>query len=141
MDHYYGIFLKHYSDQYLRSISVFSAQNTKNATHFGPNIDSWSKVWALNRGRAGVWDSPLATDRYVQKYGFLFGGGRSGVLGLRALQSLGQDRSTPVILAARPVRGERLLGGQELEPLTLPTTSPAQSGGKVVFNRFRAVPK
>ena len=43
-------------------------------------------VMSLNRGRAGVWDSPLATDQYVQQFGFLFGGGRSGVRGIQALQ-------------------------------------------------------
>ena len=95
-------------------------------------------VSALNKGRAGVWDSPSATDHFVQRYGFLFGGGRSGVHGLRALQSLRQDRASPAILAARPLRSERLLGGQELEPLTL---TPSQAGAKLVFNRFRAVPK
>ena len=94
---------------------------------------------ALNKGRAGVWDSPSATDHFVQRYGFLFGGGRSGVHGLRALQSLRQDRARPAILAARPLRSERLLG-QELEPLTL-TPSASQAGAKLVFNRFRAVPK
>ena len=36
-------------------------------------------------------------------------------------------------------RRERLLG-QELEPLTL-TPSASQAGAKLVFNRFRAVPK
>ena len=93
---------------------------------------------ALNKGRAGVWDSPSATDHFVQRYGFLFGGGRSGVHGLRALQSLRQDRAPAAILAARPLRQERLLGGQELEPLTLTQSQP---GAKLVFNRFRAVPK
>ena len=43
-------------------------------------------LMALNHGRAGVWDSPLATDQYVQQFGFLFGGGRSGVRGIQALQ-------------------------------------------------------
>lgn len=93
---------------------------------------------ALNKGRAGVWDSPSATDHFVQRYGFLFGGGRSGVHGLRALQSLRQDRAPAAILAKRPLRQERLLGGQELEPLTL---TQSQAGAKLVFNRFRAVPK
>ena len=41
---------------------------------------------ALNHGRGGVWDSPAATDQFVQQYGFLFGGGRSGIHGLQALQ-------------------------------------------------------
>ena len=40
----------------------------------------------LDLGNNGVFDSPLATDEYVRQFGFLFGGGRSGVLGLQALQ-------------------------------------------------------
>jgi hypothetical protein len=43
----------------------------------------------LELGRAGVYDSPMAQDYYVRRYGFLFGGGRSGMLGLRALQADG----------------------------------------------------
>merc|ERR1740128_752201 len=35
---------------------------------------------------AGVYDSPMANDYYVKRFGFLFGGGRSGKLGLQALQ-------------------------------------------------------
>ena len=34
----------------------------------------------------GVYDSPAATDFYVRQFGFMFGGGRSGVLGLKAMQ-------------------------------------------------------
>ena len=37
-------------------------------------------------GRSGVYDSPMATDYYVKRFGFLFGGGRSGAAGLAALQ-------------------------------------------------------
>ena len=40
----------------------------------------------LDRGSAGVFDSPLATDQFVKQFGFLFGGGRSGLEGLQALQ-------------------------------------------------------
>ena len=40
----------------------------------------------MDIGRNGVYDSPMATDYYVQRFGFLFGGGRSGMHGLEALQ-------------------------------------------------------
>lgn len=41
---------------------------------------------SLDLGTSGVFDSPLATDQYVRQFGYLFGGGRSGVQGLQALQ-------------------------------------------------------
>ena len=34
----------------------------------------------------GVYDSPFATDYFVRQYGFMFGGGRSGLMGLKAMQ-------------------------------------------------------
>ena len=40
----------------------------------------------MDIGRNGVYDSPMATDYYVQRFGFMFGGGRSGMYGLEALQ-------------------------------------------------------
>jgi len=42
---------------------------------------------AMDYGRSGVYDSPMANDYYVKRFGFLFGGGRSGSAGLTALQS------------------------------------------------------
>merc|ERR1712154_315008 len=36
---------------------------------------------------SGVWDSPMATDYYVRQFGWLFGGGRSGVEGVNAMVS------------------------------------------------------
>merc|ERR1712200_126886 len=41
---------------------------------------------SMDVGQNGVYDSPMATDFYVQRFGFLFGGGRSGMSGLEALQ-------------------------------------------------------
>merc|ERR1712123_337621 len=41
---------------------------------------------AMDYGRSGVYDSPMVTDYYVKRFGFLFGGGRSGAAGLAALQ-------------------------------------------------------
>ena len=41
---------------------------------------------SLDDGKGGVYDSPMATDELVMEFGFLFGGGRSGVKGMEALQ-------------------------------------------------------
>merc|ERR1712126_412072 len=41
----------------------------------------------MDVGRSGVYDSPLANDYYVRRFGFMFGGGRSGLQGLQAMQN------------------------------------------------------
>jgi len=41
---------------------------------------------SMDYGRSGVYDSPMANDYYVKRFGFMFGGGRSGKFGLEALQ-------------------------------------------------------
>ena len=43
-------------------------------------------VVGMDYGRSGVYDSPMATDYYVQRFGFLFGGGRSGIKGMLAIK-------------------------------------------------------
>merc|ERR1712045_31831 len=40
----------------------------------------------LTSGRDGVWDSPMATDYWVKRFGFMWAGGRSGMKGMEALQ-------------------------------------------------------
>ena len=40
----------------------------------------------LDYGRDGVWDSPMATDYWVKRFGFMWAGGRSGMKGMEALQ-------------------------------------------------------
>jgi len=42
----------------------------------------------MELGRSGVYDSPMAQDYYVRRFGFMFGGGRSGMYGLEALQQV-----------------------------------------------------
>merc|ERR1712061_453968 len=44
------------------------------------------QVEALDFGSSGVWDSPLATDYWVKRFGFMWAGGRSGMHSLKALQ-------------------------------------------------------
>ena len=40
----------------------------------------------MDYGSSGVYDSPMATDYYVKRFGFMFGGGRSGMYGLEAMK-------------------------------------------------------
>jgi len=53
------------------------------------------QVEALDFGSSGVWDSPLATDYWVKRFGFMWAGGRSGMHGLKALQSISSEATTP----------------------------------------------
>merc|ERR1712038_1351156 len=48
-----------------------------------------SCVSGMDVGKGGVYDSPMAQDYYVKRFGFMFGGGRSGMYGLKALQADG----------------------------------------------------
>jgi len=43
----------------------------------------------MELGQSGVYDSPMAQDYYVKRFGFMFGGGRSGMSGIKALQNKG----------------------------------------------------
>merc|ERR1712025_597621 len=46
-----------------------------------------SPMLSMDFGGSGVWDSPMATDHYVRQFGWLFGGGRSGLAGMKAMTS------------------------------------------------------
>merc|ERR1711890_26718 len=46
-------------------------------------------VSGMDVGKGGVYDSPMAQDYYVKRFGFMFGGGRSGMSGIKALQNKG----------------------------------------------------
>merc|ERR1712002_1355054 len=43
----------------------------------------------MDLGEGGVYDSPMAQDYYVKRFGFMFGGGRSGIGGIKALRNKG----------------------------------------------------
>ena len=43
-------------------------------------------VMSMDYGSSGVYDSPMATDYYVQRFGFMWGGGRSGMKGIEAMK-------------------------------------------------------
>lgn len=48
---------------------------------------------SMDPGRAGVYDSPSAQNYWIKRFGFMFGGGRSGVKGMNALQESVARRS------------------------------------------------
>ena len=56
---------------------------------FGGALLLLGLVGAMEIGKGGVYDSPMAQDYYVKRFGFLFGGGRSGMHGIEALQADG----------------------------------------------------
>ena len=43
-------------------------------------------VSCMDFGASGVWDSPMATDYWVKRFGFMWAGGRSGMHGFEGLQ-------------------------------------------------------
>ena len=47
----------------------------------------------MDYGASGVWDSPMATDYWVKRYGFMWGGGNSGVHGIEAFKVLNTDHA------------------------------------------------
>jgi len=50
---------------------------------------------SMEIGAGGVWDSPMATDYWVKRFGFMWGGGSSGMSGLKALQTVSSQTETP----------------------------------------------
>merc|ERR1719244_2531459 len=92
----------------------------------------------LDLGSAGVFDSPLATDQFVKQFGFLFGGGRSGIEGLQALQerdpkAVTASTTSPSIVSTPDSENVAARKMVELTPLT-------GARGDKQFNRFLAVP-
>ena len=91
---------------------------------------------SMDVGQNGVYDSPMATDFYVQRFGFLFGGGRSGMSGLEALQE-SIDPLHQSHLPSAPARHFRnKFGIREKKMVEL---SPLERKQRK-FSRFMAVP-
>jgi len=42
---------------------------------------------SMDYGSSGVWDSPMATDYWVKRFGFMWGGGSSGLNAIQAFKS------------------------------------------------------
>ena len=99
----------------------------------------FSQISALDIGAGGVYDSPMSTDIYVRQYGYLFGGGRSGFLGLKAIQE-SQDKFHKYHAPSLPrnfAEINRPKNAVELSPLMVES---AQKAKPVMFHRFMAVP-
>merc|ERR1711862_874038 len=97
-------------------------------------------VPGMELGKSGVYDTPLATDQLVKEFGFLFGGGRSGVQGIQALQ----DHIDPMPHSPPPLvdRVDNIFhvkekGVVELSPIMLESSNTRKPK---MFSRFMAVP-
>jgi len=96
----------------------------------------------MDLGAGGVYDSPMSTDYYVKQFGFLFGGGRSGMSGLKAMQE-NQDKYHRFILpnaynarrSFKEVKSNQKM--IELSPLMVDNQASAKP---TMFSRFMAVP-
>ena len=64
-------------------------------------------VSGMDVGKGGVYDSPMAQDYYVKRFGFLFGGGRSGMHGIEALQADGLVEKEGKVEAKAPAEEMR----------------------------------
>ena len=98
-----------------------------------------SVALGMDTGASGVYDSPSATDQYVQRFGFMFGGGRSGIHGVQALEE-NNDPLHQVHLPNAPslhLRPFRKTKMRELSPLTVEMQKEQK---KRLFSRFMAVP-
>merc|ERR1719228_799048 len=90
-------------------------------------------VSGMDVGKGGVYDSPMAQDYYVKRFGFMFGGGRSGMYGLKALQADGLVAQRQEVKPAVQMRNSVDTYYRNV----LPTTKTPSS---YTYNRFRSQP-
>merc|ERR1711899_693999 len=93
-----------------------------------------SCVSGMDVGKGGVYDSPMAQDYYVKRFGFMFGGGRSGMYGLKALQADGLAAQKKEVKPAVQMRNSVDTYYRNV----LPTSSSSSSS--YTFNRLRSKP-
>jgi hypothetical protein len=96
----------------------------------------------MDIGRNGVYDSPMATDYYVQRFGFMFGGGRSGMHGLEALQE-SIDPLHQSHLPSAPTQSLRQRFGireKKMAKLSPLMVDMKKENKQMRFSRFMAVP-
>merc|ERR1711973_402992 len=91
-------------------------------------------VSGMDVGKGGVYDSPMAQDYYVKRFGFMFGGGRSGMYGLKALQADGLVAQKKEVKPAVQMRNSVDTYYRNV----LPTSSSSSSS--YTFNRLRSKP-
>merc|ERR1712211_91923 len=89
-------------------------------------------VTGMDVGKGGVYDSPMAQDYYVKRFGFMFGGGRSGMYGLKALQADGLVAQKQEVKPAVQMRNSVDTYYRNVLPSTKTTYSS--------YNRFRSQP-
>merc|ERR1711874_141694 len=90
-------------------------------------------VSGMDVGKGGVYDSPMAQDYYVKRFGFMFGGGRSGMYGLKALQADGLVAQKKEVKPAVQMRNSVDTYYRNV----LPTS---YSSSSYTFNRLRSKP-
>ena len=92
----------------------------------------------------GVYDSPAAQDYWVRRFGFMFGGGRSGMKGLRALQESVNTRASShrgsfyrngrlSPLHSSPKSVMLLKESMEKQGMMKPKKSPLRASSKAVY--------
>merc|ERR1712117_476912 len=91
-------------------------------------------VSGMDVGKGGGDDSPMAQDYYVKRFGFMFGGGRSGMYGLKALQADGLVAQRQEVKPAVQMRNSVDTYYRNV----LPTTKTTSSYN--THNRFRSQP-
>merc|ERR1712212_483424 len=92
-------------------------------------------VSGMDVGKGGVYDSPMAQDYYVKRFGFMFGGGRSGMYGLKALQADGLVQQRQEV---KPAMVQMRNSVDTYYRNVLPTTKTSSSYS--TYNRFRSQP-
>merc|ERR1711909_111055 len=102
-------------------------------------------IACMDVGRSGVYDSPLANDYYVRRFGFMFGGGRSGLRGLQAMQNRVDSfhsYTQPSYYSSFYHRPSPARTEVELSPLLVESkASQLDRQSKMTsFHRFKAVP-
>merc|ERR1712038_881206 len=88
--------------------------------------------FGMDVGKGGVYDSPMAQDYYVKRFGFMFGGGRSGMYGLKALQADG--------LGAQRQEGKPAGQMRNSVDTYYRNVLPTAKTSSYTFNRFRSQP-
>jgi len=94
-------------------------------------------VSGMDVGKGGVYDSPMAQDYYVKRFGFMFGGGRSGMYGLKALQADGLVQQRQEV---KPAMVQMRNSVDTYYRNVLPTTKTSSSSSSYSYNRFRSQP-
>merc|ERR1711872_1112597 len=89
-------------------------------------------VSGMDVGKGGVYDSPMAQDYYVKRFGFMFGGGRSGMYGLKALQADGLVAQKKEVKPAVQMRNS--------VDTYYRNVLPTSSSSSYTFNRLRSKP-